>query len=470
MSQSANSFAGETIQMKKLFVLLSAGLLLHSANTNAQTSQIRIDGSLLLKGISATRINQKLHSFQSATAASYSLNKTTSSERVATMSEYDFNQAPGSQRTDTVRLKYSSGRGSAFDFSNLYYNFYNSTEHPNPFIFNSNNLKFDSARNCQNGALMAFRTYNAAGNIKQYMDDTALIQYEYDAANRPTTITQSQYDANSGAWTSHYRDLYYYNAAGQLILDSTELWDGSTGWTHQEKLKYTYDASGRVTFLSVEYDFSNGSVYVIAHQRVDYPGSSTSPSAIVTELTNGHGLDSNYRQIYTYSNNALISYDAYQWAGGWDLVSQERRHLNAANLPDSVFYRYWTSGKATDSTYSKLAYNGQNNPLYRLDCAFTGLTPFGKYSWTYESTAATSVGHLNIEPLQFYPNPASENIHLSGVNGGRYSIFNTAGQLVLAGKIPDNATISIQSLTSGMYLIYVQHTDGKQLQASFIRK
>lgn len=455
--------------MKKPLLLLSAALFVSVAATSART--IQINQNQLPAGLSAAHVNQTLQGLNQSAMQNAGQKKTTASERVATISKYDFTLPSGSQVVDSIRLKYANGRGSAFDYSNLDYDFYNHASHPNPFIFENNYLQFDTARDARSGTLTASQGYNAAGNVLQYSDDSMLLQYTYDASNRLSRITQYKYNATVGALEANYRNLYFYNTDGFLSLDSVEFWDvSSASWQHQEKLKYSYDASGRVSFLSVEYDLPNGSVYVIAHQRVSYPGSLTQPASVVTELTNGHGLDSNYRENFAYSNAAMTFHEAYQWTGGWDLVSQEYRHLNAANLPDSVFYRYWNAGIAVDSTYSLLAYNGQNNPLYRLDYSRTSTLPYGGAAWTYESTAPTNVNHLNVARLEFYPNPASDNITLKAVTGGDYQVFNTAGALVLSGKMPNNPSISVQGLTPGMYLLHVQDSYGKQLQATFIRQ
>ncbi|MEZ5172396.1 MAG: T9SS type A sorting domain-containing protein [Bacteroidia bacterium] len=54
-----------------------------------------------------------------------------------------------------------------------------------------------------------------------------------------------------------------------------------------------------------------------------------------------------------------------------------------------------------------------------------------------------------------YPNPASEFIHVNSVNkNSDYLLFNSSGQLVMKGKLNNNAIINTTSLTSGIYFIH----------------
>lgn len=459
--------------MKKLFILLSAALLVQTGEALAGPKNLKVDPSNLPTGLSAERINRKLQELQRAAFRNSGLNKSTATERVATISNYDFTRPSGSQLVDTIRLKYLAGRGSAFNFSMLDYDFYNHADHPNPFIFASNNLYYDTALNAKTGAIIERRAYNAAGKVTRDQTDTSLFQYTYDASNRTTSIVHYTFNSGTGNYETTYRDLYYYNTAGYLVLDSLEDWNAGTGsWTRREKLKYTYDASGRVVLLNVDYDLSGTSVYNIARQHVTYAGASTAPSSIVTELTTGPGgLDSYFKEDFSYAAGALTSHDQYQWiSGAWSMYIQERRHLNANSLPDSVFYRYWNAGKAIDSTYAKLGYNGQNNPLYRLDFDRTSPIPWGASSWTYEAIGSTGVTRVNVARLEFYPNPATEKIQLKGLTQGNYLIYNTAGQLMQSGQVQNGGSIPVQLLSPGMYTLNVKDASGQPYSATFIRQ
>ncbi len=67
-----------------------------------------------------------------------------------------------------------------------------------------------------------------------------------------------------------------------------------------------------------------------------------------------------------------------------------------------------------------------------------------------------SVDNVSAESYYFYPNPATSILYLSEkLNGARYQIYNTLGQLLLSGNIIDNK-LNISSIGKGSYILKVQ--------------
>ena len=67
-----------------------------------------------------------------------------------------------------------------------------------------------------------------------------------------------------------------------------------------------------------------------------------------------------------------------------------------------------------------------------------------------------SVDNVSAESYYFYPNPATSILYLSEkLNGARYQIYNTLGQLLLSGSIIDNK-LNISSIGKGSYILKVQ--------------
>lgn len=62
--------------------------------------------------------------------------------------------------------------------------------------------------------------------------------------------------------------------------------------------------------------------------------------------------------------------------------------------------------------------------------------------------------------LSVYPNPETNIInlsHASKAQESRYEIYNTSGKLMQQGQV--SRTISVQNLTSGLYIIKIQEND-----------
>jgi PKD repeat protein len=73
-------------------------------------------------------------------------------------------------------------------------------------------------------------------------------------------------------------------------------------------------------------------------------------------------------------------------------------------------------------------------------------------------SSALSVADMLEETLEVYPNPANENLYISGVESGTYNLINIAGKEVLSGGLNANKNVvSIDNLPAGLYLLKVNH-------------
>ena len=81
-----------------------------------------------------------------------------------------------------------------------------------------------------------------------------------------------------------------------------------------------------------------------------------------------------------------------------------------------------------------------------------------------------SIAEPKINNLTVYPNPATKEIHvkLNYSKPTNYSIFNTAGQSVLHGRLQEETTINVESLSKGIY--YINSDDKGNTTVSFIKK
>ena len=69
------------------------------------------------------------------------------------------------------------------------------------------------------------------------------------------------------------------------------------------------------------------------------------------------------------------------------------------------------------------------------------------------------INEVTIADLNFYPNPATENISIDNFTIGNYQILNSLGQMVKAGKIENNL-ISVLDLESGSYIVRFTNEEG----------
>lgn len=60
--------------------------------------------------------------------------------------------------------------------------------------------------------------------------------------------------------------------------------------------------------------------------------------------------------------------------------------------------------------------------------------------------------------ISLYPNPASDVLNISGIEGTEFEIYNTAGQLVNKGKISDQK-VQVHDLVKGVYFIQIKNNN-----------
>lgn len=69
------------------------------------------------------------------------------------------------------------------------------------------------------------------------------------------------------------------------------------------------------------------------------------------------------------------------------------------------------------------------------------------------------ISEVTISDLNFYPNPATENIAIDNFSAGNYQILNSLGQVVESGNVIDNK-ISVLDIESGSYIVRLTNEKG----------
>src|SRR5690606_4194018 len=76
-----------------------------------------------------------------------------------------------------------------------------------------------------------------------------------------------------------------------------------------------------------------------------------------------------------------------------------------------------------------------------------------------------------IQTLQIYPNPATNNLRISGITtpNSSFVIYDLSGRLIRKGDLRKNDFIDIKSLQAGMYIL-VLNTENTIGTAKFVVK
>ena len=465
--------------MVRCLTFATALLLFFTLDAAAQWRHT-IPAHAIPPGIKSAQVQQKLRQFiHAAYSTRAAQQKTTgAAERLIAASVYDYSS---STTIDSLRFLYnSSNRGSAFDFDEFlgYGDYENQIDFPNSFGMGAS-VQFDTLQSYSSATAydnVGIRTYNAAGKVTRFLKKGSDITlYSYDAAGRVAKTTVLDYNGATSTFDSSYRDFYIYNAGGFLIRDSTETWDDmSATWQPDGVYVFAVNAAGLPTQVSLNY--YAGPVPVTYFQvAITYNAANKPIRSIekVLDFSSGIGLQNYYKDTIGYTGNMRTFYNTYGWdtaAKAWYLTSEERRHLNASSLPDSVWSRRDSGVVVYDTAILKLTYNTTGNPVRGRHYEGKQTTPFYEDRWYY---AAANVGVTNITILRditAYPNPATDMLYLKGAADGLYYIHNAAGQLQQSGTLQAASGIPVHMLPPGIYSFSLHDKAGAIHATQFVRQ
>jgi hypothetical protein len=91
---------------------------------------------------------------------------------------------------------------------------------------------------------------------------------------------------------------------------------------------------------------------------------------------------------------------------------------------------------------------------------------YGVYLLTPANLSANEVNEQR--NISIYPNPASDVLNISGIEGTEFEIYNAAGQLMRKGKIADQ-TVNVRDLVKGVYFIQIKNKNDVT-KLKFIKK
>ena len=241
---------------------------------------------------------------------------------------------------------------------------------------------------------------------------TARMTWEYEDGR---LINDIYYYHGETDWMPLTRNDYTYNADGLCQQQLQSQWEGT--WIESYKTEYEYDEAGNrvLQTSSTHYDLDDW-LYI-------------------------------YQMQYSYdANGNVIAYgDYYYNESDWELES-------------SMTYVYDLT-VPVEATAGIMMIWDEELPIHNKLLSWQ-LRAYGD-EWTTTLFYSNCVG-LNENPeslLQLWPNPASETIHIDGLNAAEVQVYNALGQLVK--RVQGSNEINVSSLPEGMYFIKVGNNTRK---------
>lgn len=170
---------------------------------------------------------------------------------------------------------------------------------------------------------------------------------------------------------------------------------------------------------------------------------------------------------YTHSVTVQVGQPAIEQSGDFLVVD-----LNALGIsPEGILFQWYLDGQliSGENTFSIIppAFGTYTAKLYSSSCVLETAPYEYAMVGTYAAEGAT--------PITIYPNPAPEQVFLSGdiPAGTQLSLYNASGGLLRQSRIDKGKgdfALSLEAIPAGLYFLRISSIDGELLYSSELVK
>jgi hypothetical protein len=344
------------------------------------------------------------------------------------------------------------------------------------FSFDSIAFTYDSALR------VSSKTSWKYDNLSVWVLRSRTTDYEYDASGNLLSSTTQLYDPLTG-WRNSKRYSSTYNNDDQVLTNTTESWSG-TAWVQDDHQILTYNAAGYLISVVTDYrqviytyDMQNKALQVLTlskenglwvndyRQTYDYlPGSPHDHIALNSDWENNMWVDRS-RTTLTYSSNRVQiggyreNYSGEDWYPNFrDTITLDMNENPIQHLSQSWHIDAWSNLSRYDYTFDNESY----------------ILSFANSFWNAGDWHLYSVDQFNYdqfvsaqEPLtldfSIFPNPASYMLQVKGANLNKALLYDATGQVVLSQKFSGQELLQlpVAHLPAGIYQLQVFDQTGR---------
>lgn len=329
-------------------------------------------------------------------------------------------------------------------------------------------------------------------------------EYTYNAQNLVEEIKYSYYETG-GVWETTAKSVLsydesnrmtlaigYYYMGGEWVLEGKETWDYEDGllqaytfyyftengeWIPDSKTEYLYDGEGHCTEETVSYwseiwMYESKTVYHYDAQQLCYE-----------KIEYGFGEEwyELYKNCYEYDNSGNLLFETsyyYQTdTQDWTWRNKYEYHYdednNCTDYYEYFYYVYdemWDLEQVYHMTYGTPEIEQISGLSLALDLFELNFQVYNKleqlvldedgdnYGFDFHYSSTVGVAEQNDNSLTLWPNPASQTVHVDGIDVAEVQVYNALGQLVKT--VRDANEINVADLPQGVYLLRIADADG----------
>lgn len=292
---------------------------------------------------------------------------------------------------------------------------------------------------------------------------------DYDVNNKRVTWRYQLW--NGALWYDFLHTVSIYNAESQLILERDSVYNNTLGELVNTRLKsdYVYDEDGNLSgYISSELNEEGEMEPVYKFEFSNYTEAGIHSNSSTFLYEDGSWTDYRRTERIFNSFGQLSNVRTYAYVLGEEQISQDNIYfyLDDGNL-NYIVYQSYGNGEVTQITRVEYLHDTCDNLVYKTDKYLDFAT--GEYiniarrhNFYVGQDAYVSNETLVGPELQFFPNPAADQMTIQGLQAYtpiEYRIYSIQGQLLEQAELAPlmgAAKINTQHLSSGSYLIQLQ--------------
>ncbi len=264
--------------------------------------------------------------------------------------------------------------------------------------------------------------------------------YEYDADGHMVLSEGYEYEEE---WLPTARMTWEYED-GKLINDIYYYY-GETDWMPLTRNDYSYNDDG----LCQQQLQSQWEGEWIESYKVEYEYDEVGNCVLQTSATH-YDLDD-----WMYTNRTQYSYDA-----NGNVLASEDYYYNQTDweLESAMAYNYDLT-VPVEATAGIMMVWDEELPIYNKLLSWQ-LRAYGdEYTSTFYYSDCVGLDEKPECRVQLWPNPATEMVHINGLEPAEVHVFNNLGQLVK--RVHGSNEINVNGLVKGVYLLRITDVDGR---------
>jgi hypothetical protein len=259
--------------------------------------------------------------------------------------------------------------------------------------------------------------------------------YEYEEEWLPTARMTWEYENGK-----LINDIYYYH--------------GETDWMPLTRNDYSYNDDG----LCQQQLQSQWEGEWIESYKVEYEYDEAGNRVLQTSATH-YDLDD-----WIYTNQTQYSHDA-----NGNIIASADYYYNETDweLESTMTYNYDLT-VPVEATAGIMMVWDDELPIYNKLLSWQLRTYGDEYTSTFYYSNCVGLNEKPECTVQLWPNPATEMIHINGLEPAEVHVFNNLGQLVK--RVHGSNEINVIDLPKGTYLVQIVTEDGRVLTNKVVKK